>query len=147
MPDRISFVVEGPPVAKARARSGQGIFYTPAKTKAYEQAVAWSARKAMRGHELFDGAVELSLMVHISVPKSWPNKKKDQAAMGFIRPTARPDLDNYLKIVCDGLNGIVWKDDAQVVRVEASKLYEDWQGKPRIEVMVSSVVSVKSKAA
>jgi Holliday junction resolvase RusA-like endonuclease len=55
---------------------------------------------------------------------------------GFLRPTSRPDTDNYIKSVQDALNGIVWKDDSQVVALIADKWYSD---KPRIEIDVREV--------
>ena len=35
-------------------------------------------------------------------------------------------MDNIIKIICDGLNGIAWKDDAQVVEVSAAKTYAEF---------------------
>ena len=32
----------------------------------------------------------------------------------FFVPTSKPDWDNEGKLVCDALNGIVWRDDAQI---------------------------------
>ena len=34
----------------------------------------------------------------------------------------RPDIDNILKAI-DGLNGILWKDDAQIILAVVSKRY------------------------
>jgi len=33
----------------------------------------------------------------------------------------RSDIDNLIKTVLDGLNGVAWEDDTQVVKVEAVK--------------------------
>jgi Holliday junction resolvase RusA-like endonuclease len=33
----------------------------------------------------------------------------------------RGDIDNYIKTILDGLNGVAWKDDSQVVKVTAIK--------------------------
>jgi Holliday junction resolvase RusA-like endonuclease len=38
-------------------------------------------------------------------------------------PTKRPDIDNSVKAVLDSMNGIVYKDDIQVVRLSAKKVY------------------------
>ena len=40
-----------------------------------------------------------------------------------IRPVTKPDTDNILKIVKDALNGVLWKDDAQVVSDKVEKFY------------------------
>jgi Holliday junction resolvase RusA-like endonuclease len=36
--------------------------------------------------------------------------------------TLRGDLDNYVKLTLDALNGIAWDDDNQVVRINAVKV-------------------------
>jgi Holliday junction resolvase RusA-like endonuclease len=53
------------------------------------------------------------LVFNVQRPKS---AKRD-------RPTTRPDIDNYAKLVLDALNGFVWADDSQVVKIEAVKRY------------------------
>lgn len=35
----------------------------------------------------------------------------------------RPDLDNYIKAVLDAGNGILWRDDSQVISLSAKKKY------------------------
>jgi Holliday junction resolvase RusA-like endonuclease len=40
-------------------------------------------------------------------------------------PAVMPDLDKLVRAVLDALTGIVWRDDAQVVAIEAYKRYSD----------------------
>ena len=40
----------------------------------------------------------------------------------------RPDGDNVLKAVCDGINGVVWADDVQAVDQRVTKVYGETPG-------------------
>ena len=64
----------------------------------------------------------MTLDVRLPIPASWPVKRHLSAELGYLRPTGKPDIDNYLKI-CDALNLIVWNDDSQVVVAHAFKRY------------------------
>nr|WP_320443163.1 RusA family crossover junction endodeoxyribonuclease [Limosilactobacillus oris] len=48
----------------------------------------------------------------------------------------KPDTDNYIKSTLDGLNGLLWDDDNQIVDLVASKFYSD---NPRVEIEVEEV--------
>ena len=50
------------------------------------------------------------------------------ALEGEIYPTTKPDKDNVIKAVYDGINGIVWKDDVQVVDGCQRKRYGEVPG-------------------
>lgn len=120
----ISFFVPGPPVAKGRARSTRsGQHYTPVRTRQYENRIATAARDAMRGCDLYSGAVELEVVLLMPIPKSWPRLKQAMAEIGELAHTTRPDVDNVVKSVKDGCNGAVWVDDSQVVMLTARKRY------------------------
>lgn len=123
----IRFHVPGEPQGKGRARVGRvGAhvrMFTPAKTAAYEGLVAHAAQSAMAGRDLMKGACRIELDVVCTVPASWSGKKQREALHGDIRPTKKPDADNVLKAVCDGLNGVVWADDVQAVEVSVLKRY------------------------
>lgn len=123
----ISLVIPGPPVAKGRPRiSTRGGFaraYTPAKTVAYEGLVAMAGHEAMAGRAPIEGALRLGMVATFQVPASWSKKKTAAALEGAVRPAGRPDADNILKAIGDGLNGVVWRDDAQIVEVSLSKRY------------------------
>jgi Holliday junction resolvase RusA-like endonuclease len=59
----------------------------------------------------------------LQVPESWSNRRREAALSGAIRATKRPDLDNYVKGIFDGCNGILWQDDAQIVEITLRKDY------------------------
>ena len=130
--NEVQFVVPGQPVAKGRPKvDARGKFarvYTPEKTVNYEGLVAHSAQTAMNGRQLFSGPVAVELDIRISIPASWSGKRKDMAQRGEIAATKRPDADNVEKAVFDGMNGVVWVDDVQVVQVSKRKRYADVPG-------------------
>lgn len=123
----ICFHVPGIPVAKGRARittrGGKVRSFTPPKTVAFEGMVALAAQRAMEGADPLQGPVSLTLFVELPVPQSWSLKKKARALAGEVQPCGRPDLDNYVKAISDGGNGIVWNDDAQITMLLATKRY------------------------
>jgi Holliday junction resolvase RusA-like endonuclease len=122
----MTFVVPGKPVGKQRARvvfGSRGVrTYTPDETVRWENAVKVFARDA--GITLTDGVFSVDVMVARAVPKSWSKKKKATALEGYYAP-GKPDLDNIIKAVLDGLNGVVWHDDSQVAQVHANRAYGD----------------------
>lgn len=75
------------------------------------------------GKPLLSGPLCLEMLVLVMAPVSWSKKKRDAALSGEISPTGKPDIDNVVKLVADSLNGIMWHDDAQIVRLVAEKRY------------------------
>lgn len=128
----IAFTIPGQPVAKGRpkfARRGAHVVaYTPAKTASYENLVKMAATLAMYGTEPTAAPVALSVTLNMQIPASWSKKRRERAAVGAIAATKKPDADNVLKGVKDGCNGIVWRDDAQVVRIMLEKRYSETPG-------------------
>jgi Holliday junction resolvase RusA-like endonuclease len=122
----ISITIElaGEPKGKGRPRFGKGFTYTPAKTRSYETALRWAAQLAMRGRKPLEGPLSLAVEALMPVPTSWSRKRQLMAVAGDIRPTTRPDFDNINKTL-DALNGIVWRDDAQVATWSGTKLYSE----------------------
>lgn len=137
-------VLDGGPIGKGRPRfrvvkprSGPAFasVYTDAKTRAYERALSWVAKAAMRGKSLMGGPLRAAVTASFSVPTSWSNKKRDAALAGTIRPTGRPDIDNVFKTL-DAFNGIVFQDDSQIVEATIRKLYAE---SPSLRIEISSV--------
>jgi len=120
----INIIVPGEPVGKGRPRFGRGRAYTPEKTANAEAVVRECARAVYpEKKHLISGPVCLTVMFFMTIPKSWSKKKQHQAAIGEVRPTSTPDLDNLLKLVGDALNGVVYLDDKQIIEVKGEKFY------------------------
>jgi Holliday junction resolvase RusA-like endonuclease len=130
----IQFTVYGEPVAQGRPRfttiNGHAKAYDPAKSRDYKQYVRLVASQHKPDKPL-EGALALQVNIYRSIPKSFSKKKHTQAENGEIRPTTKPDVDNFLKVIKDALKGIVWKDDSQVVSAMVNKWYSE---QPRVEV-------------
>ncbi|QQR46560.1 RusA family crossover junction endodeoxyribonuclease [Myxococcus xanthus] len=110
-PAEVRLVLPFPPSTNEYWRAARGRGMVPShKAEAYKARVARAATLA-RAQPLH-GPVRLFVTVY--------------------RPRRVGDLDNYLKVLNDALNGLAWLDDEQVVRLEASR--EDDATSPRVEV-------------
>ena len=141
----VAFTVPGAPVGKGRPIAGKSFgsgfttLRTPTKTVNYESTVALFASQAMAGRPMLLVACEVTLAIRVQVPASWSQKKQRAALAGAVFPTTKPDIDNVEKAIFDGLNGVVWKDDVQVVKVTKSKRYAE---QPGVQVTVRALTEV-----
>ena len=139
--NQIELTVYGNPVAQSRPRfSRQGGFvkaYDPIQSKSYKQLIRLELQPLLSDPNFtpIDRACCLKLTVFRAMPKSFSKKKREEASLGYIRPTTKPDTDNYVKGVLDALNGTVLKDDSVVCEIFAWKFYSE---RPRIEVVLEA---------
>ena len=119
----------------ARGRDGSQFIanYADSATRSYEGMLRAAAADAMAGRPLLDGPVLVKIVAVFAVPASWSKRKRGDALAGAVRPTVKPDGDNIMKTI-DSLNGIVWRDDAQVVAWTGRKIYGERPGL-KIEVL------------
>ena len=133
----IEFTIPGPPQGKARPKvvrikTGASVTYTPDKTVRYEELTRLRYQAAARGFKFSDDAqVAVQITARYPIPKSKSKKAKAAMRAGQIKPTKKPDCDNIIKIICDALNGVAYRDDAQVILTQAAKEYSD---EPRTDV-------------
>lgn len=111
--------------------------YTPSETAAYENLVRLAYREKC-DHIAFEQgvAVDLRVIAYMRIPASASKRKQSTMLSGEIRPTKKPDSDNILKAVLDGLNGVAYHDDAQIVDVQIRRFYSD---NPRLVVKIQSL--------
>lgn len=96
----------------------------------WRNTIADAARKRMEGLPLADKGVALVVKAEyrLSRPKSAPKR--------VIHQTTKPDLDKLIRATLDALTEVVWRDDAQVVRISASKGYAALGEQPGARVVV-----------
>jgi Holliday junction resolvase RusA-like endonuclease len=134
---QIMFTIYGEPVAKGRPRfSTRGkypVAFTPEKTKAYEFEVGMMALAAMGGSKPLEGALEAFIYVTFAVPESYSKKRLEACLSGSEKHIKKPDLDNVVKCVIDGMDKIVFDNDSQITSIHATKVYGEVA---KVEVMV-----------
>ena len=122
----LTFHVDINPVPKGRPRfSKVGGFmrsYTPKKTSDYETEVRTQAQSVMT-REPLETPLAVYLYFRLPIPRSHSKKRQEACLNGSERPIKKPDIDNLAKSVLDGLNGVVWHDDSQIVSLHLTKVY------------------------
>lgn len=114
----IKLTIPGRPVPKGRPRLGvhgrKAYVYTPPKTKEYEELVGWVAKSV--GCQPLNGPLLVKLHLYI----------KGRSG----------DVDNYCKSILDGLNGVAYEDDDQVVELQVRKYKVKRKEEERVEIEI-----------
>jgi Holliday junction resolvase RusA-like endonuclease len=116
--------------AKERPRKRiSGKFYTPKSTILAEQEIGFLACAAMgkSGMSIIKGPVSIQINFSFST--------KDDTLWSWPCP-CKKDIDNMIKTVLDGLNGVAYLDDRQVCELVATK---SWNNKAGVEITVSEI--------
>lgn len=134
---RVEIELAGEPRGKGRPRfiRKTGFAYTPASTVSYENALAHEAAMVMAGAKPIESAVRVRVEAFFSVPSSYSKTRRAACLLNAELPAKKPDCDNIVKML-DALNGIVWVDDRQIVKIEIAKFYHE---RPRLRVVVHSL--------
>ena len=127
----IKLTIDLEPKPKQRPKVGRGRAYTPAQTARYEAAISRAAAHLVP----MEGALELEAVFVFPRLKATPKSEPERALKA-----TRPDLDNLLKALKDGLQGHAFNDDAQITQLTACKVYAALGERPHIEVSVTSAV-------
>ena len=118
-----TLIVPGKPRGKGRpkfARRGEKVVtYTDDQTASAEETIRaiWRENGSSR---LPDGPLEMTIRVVHERPKNHFRKDGAFTKAGHANPvpTRKPDLDNVTKLACDALNGLGYRDDAQIASLD-----------------------------
>jgi Holliday junction resolvase RusA-like endonuclease len=125
-PTVIDIFIEGRPVPKARPRVYNGHGVTPTRTRRAEASLLAQARP-YAPQEPLRGPLAVEVTSYLPVPSKATLKKRGvtiaACLTGAHLPTGTPDADNLAKLATDALNGVMWVDDGQIVRLVSEKRY------------------------
>lgn len=138
---QVDFTVPGQPRGKGRPRfARRGNFvttYTDAKTSSYEDQIRFYALRAMGGNKPLTTALEAFIHVRLPMPQSYSKKRTEACLSGLERPCKKPDLDNIIKAMMDGMNEVIYDDDVQIVSITATKLYA---AKAEVYILIKEIL-------
>lgn len=133
----IKFTVPSIPVAQPRqrtaVRAGHAVNYTPTKhpVNQFKALVQMAANAAYNGPPL-----EGPLMLQMTCVLRRPGKLKKRSDNPPRYDTRKPDLDNLMKSVADSLNGLLYKDDAQIAEVNMVKTVAAGNEQPHVKIAI-----------
>lgn len=109
----IKFRASGIPIPQGSMKviHGRVLHSQGSALAAWRSLIGWEASLA--------GAKPHSEPVRISILFIMPRPRTVKRAL----PSVPPDLDKLVRGVLDGLTGIAYADDGQVVKIEAKKIY------------------------
>ena len=135
----LALSIPGKPIAQARPRFvRRGKFvatYNPQETEAGRFVLSVMSQLPAN-FSPFKGPLNLLCTFCLQIPVTTSKKKKEAMLAGRILHTKRPDCSNYLKFIEDCMNGVVWLDDSQIVRINAEKVYAE---APSTEIVIEEL--------
>lgn len=136
----IAFTVQGIPSPQGSVRAfvvnGRAVVTQGGSAERRRNLSDWrgdvqrTAKHASNGR-MFLGPVRVGLIFWLPRPASAPKARR--------YPDKRPDLDKLVRAVLDALTGSVWRDDAQVVQIDAGKDYAAAGEPPGVRVVIAEV--------
>jgi Holliday junction resolvase RusA-like endonuclease len=135
----ITFTIPAVPIAQPRQRmaiiAGRPRNYTPTThpVNAFK-ALAKLAYAKRTAYGPADGPLTVSITFIMPRPKNKVWKQKPMPRYCHIK---KPDLDNLVKAVLDALNGLAWRDDAQIHTLHISKVVAAGDEQPHVQVRIA----------
>lgn len=134
LPNSKTIIIYGSPKAWKRHRASRiSGMYDP---NTPEKRVIQSYFEEEFGQEIsmIQGEIQMSIKAYRPIPKSLPKPIAILYEAEILKPLGRPDVDNFIKLIQDALNGITYRDDAQITKIVSEKFLSFT---PRTEITMS----------
>ncbi len=144
-------VIPGNPIPKARprfsVRGKHAIAYNPQAKLLEEKRIELrnlSFEQDINDFKpLFSDPLRVTFEFHMPINDKGSNSEKNAKLHGLIEPDTKPDIDNLIKF-WDIANGILWRDDAQIVEMHA---YQKYSETPCTIITVNSIKNTMNEEA
>ena len=133
------FNIPGNPIPQQRPRmTKSGTVYNPQAQEKKVIAALFRSQMSRKGYLIaHDGHITVELMSYMPKPSSLSQKR---LKCEFLPHTIKPDVDNIAKFYLDCMNGVVFRDDSQVISLTSKKIYCN---KPRVQIFLTKRFLVK----
>lgn len=112
----ITVEIEATPIPKGRPRlNSNGVVYTPRRTKEFEELIGWYTKAFIK--KPYETPIKLLIDIY---------------------SRTRADIDNLAKSIMDGLNGVAYIDDRQVIDLRIRKFNQ--VGKEKIIINLEEII-------
>ena len=81
------------------------------------------AKAAMGSSEPLFSPLEAFIHLTFPIPPSYSKKLSEACLSGQEKHTKKPDADNCAKAIIDGMGGIIFDNDSQIVSLHIHKTY------------------------
>jgi Holliday junction resolvase RusA-like endonuclease len=118
-------------MVRGRART-----FSDPRSVAYEKRIAWLVANATHAELLAPAGVPVRVDV-LAIFKRPKRLHRKADPPGLVPHVVRPDLDNVVKSILDGI-GIagLWDDDGQVTVLRAEAAFSEKDQEPRVELTI-----------
>lgn len=130
MPE-LSLVLNGKPEPQLRPRITKFVSFDPCKDKKNWAKLQIAQQIENTLIKPIEEPLEIVMIFHMPIPKSTSKKKRELMLSNCLKHTKKSDIDNLYKFFSDAMNGLLYKDDSQIWRVEMEKVYSE---DPRTEI-------------
>jgi Holliday junction resolvase RusA-like endonuclease len=103
------------------------------EAKGWQQLVREQAQ-TVAGGTLLVGPVKVAIVFRLPRPVSLPRR--------VVAHLRKPDLDKLVRLVLDGMRGVIYADDRAVVDLRARKVYAPVPSPPGAEIVVGEAAAL-----
>jgi len=114
----INISIDGLPAAKGNWIVVHGVFIPSNR----EKLNTWTRQIRQTARAAYSPAAPSQAAIDLKIKFFMPASRNKGACI------TRPDLDKLARAVMDALEGIIYADDSQVVRLTAEKVYNPFKG-------------------